>query len=133
MSPLSDCSTGTTRVHLAQSSDVVLKLRTLFVQPSQGTSSSELELVLLVPLLSNFAVSFIQRRFRLFRARGSNLFRDASDDFPWFSCCRASTCYVVLFLHYVIHQTVEDPSIQTVLSGNVVQPNSAPHYYHFIP
>ncbi|CAN6930829.1 unnamed protein product, partial [Brassica oleracea] len=35
MSPLSDCSTGTTRVHLAQSSDVVLKLRTLFVQPSQ--------------------------------------------------------------------------------------------------
>ncbi|CDY34586.1 hypothetical protein HID58_081118 [Brassica napus] len=35
MSPLSDCSTGTTRVHLAQRSDVLLKLRTLFVQPSQ--------------------------------------------------------------------------------------------------
>ncbi|KAL0899911.1 hypothetical protein Bca101_083872 [Brassica carinata] len=35
MSPLSDFSTGTTRVHLAQSSDVVLDLRTLLIQPSQ--------------------------------------------------------------------------------------------------
>lgn len=37
MSPLSDCSSGMTRVHLAQISDVVLNLRTLFVQPSQVT------------------------------------------------------------------------------------------------
>ncbi|WZZ00258.1 hypothetical protein YC2023_072586 [Brassica napus] len=116
------------RVHLAQSRDVMLNLRTLFFQPSQvsrvcsnsnfvtgaiqfqGPSSLfisdksmtgilsvsveihlvssesfvELELLLLVPPSSNLCWLFTQRRFQLFHARGSNLFRGASDDFPRF-------------------------------------------------
>ncbi|CAH8354427.1 unnamed protein product [Eruca vesicaria subsp. sativa] len=35
MSPFSDCSTVTTRVHLAQINDIVFKLKTIFVQSSQ--------------------------------------------------------------------------------------------------
>ncbi|KAG5385617.1 hypothetical protein IGI04_037087 [Brassica rapa subsp. trilocularis] len=67
MSPLSDCSTGTTRVHLAQSSDVVLKLRTLFVQPSQVSKVCSSSLVTSTIPFHGLAILFISAKSKIFK------------------------------------------------------------------
>ncbi|KAL0836804.1 hypothetical protein Bca101_088694 [Brassica carinata] len=67
MSPLSDCSTCTTRVHIAQSSDVVLKLRTLFVQPSQVSKVCSSSLVTSTIRFHGLAILFISAKSRIFK------------------------------------------------------------------
>lgn len=67
MSPLSDCSTGTTRVHLAQRSDVLLKLRTLFVQPSQVSKVCSSSLVISTIRFHGLAILFISAKSMIFK------------------------------------------------------------------
>ncbi|WZZ28258.1 hypothetical protein YC2023_011659 [Brassica napus] len=56
-----------TRVHLAQSSDVVLKLRTLFVQPSQVSKVCSSSLVTSTIRFHGLAILFISAKSRIFK------------------------------------------------------------------